>query len=302
MDGCDEGLHNRNMASSLLTYRLYGDDGSLAPAEVMHAELIAERSRLHSWEIKPHRHEALFQCFLIERGRIEAVLDQQAVEGKGPCLLTVMPLAVHGFRWTSDVEGRVFTVEEAHLRQLLAREPAVRDALLRTRLAPLKAGSARELSRLASGLMREHQGHGTGRALAVDAALVQLAVALARGVPAVPAPAPAAGARSLQHVQRFRALVDDQFRTQPALGQFAAQLGITATQLNRACRAVLGHPALAVLHARLALEAQRELAYTTLSIKHIAWRLGFSDAAYFTRFFERETGSTPSAWRGAHAR
>ena len=45
------------------------------------------------------------------------------------------------------------------------------------------------------------------------------------------------------------------------------------------------------------LEAQRELAYTTLSVKHIAYKLGFTDAGYFTRFFERETGATPSAWR-----
>jgi AraC family transcriptional activator of pobA len=67
--------------------------------------------------------------------------------------------------------------------------------------------------------------------------------------------------------------------------------------LNRVCRRVLGHSALAVLHARICLEAQRELAYTTLSIKHVAYKLGFSDAGYFTRFFERKAGVTPSIWR-----
>jgi AraC-like DNA-binding protein len=39
------------------------------------------------------------------------------------------------------------------------------------------------------------------------------------------------------------------------------------------------------------------LAHTTLSIKHIASKLGSSDAGSFTRFFERETGHSPSAWR-----
>ncbi|MBW8760649.1 MAG: helix-turn-helix domain-containing protein [Burkholderiales bacterium] len=51
------------------------------------------------------------------------------------------------------------------------------------------------------------------------------------------------------------------------------------------------------LHAYLCLEAQRELAYTTLSVKHIAYKLGFSDAGCFMRFFERETGHSPSACR-----
>jgi AraC family transcriptional activator of pobA len=60
---------------------------------------------------------------------------------------------------------------------------------------------------------------------------------------------------------------------------------------------VLGHSALGVLHALLMLEAQRDLAYTTLSIKQIALGLGFGDAAYFTRFFAREAGMTPTAWR-----
>jgi AraC-like DNA-binding protein len=50
-----------------------------------------------------------------------------------------------------------------------------------------------------------------------------------------------------------------------------------------------------VLTRRIA--AQRELAYAALSIKHIAYKLGFSDAGHFTRFVERETGAAPSAWR-----
>jgi AraC family transcriptional activator of pobA len=78
-------------------------------------------------------------------------------------------------------------------------------------------------------------------------------------------------------------------------------VGITPTQLNRVCRQVLGCTALAVLHARLLLEAQRELAYTTMPIKQVALDLGFADAAYFSRFFQRAVGVSPSAWSGRSA-
>ena len=37
----------------------------------LHLESIAERSRLHNWNIRPHRHAALLQWLLIERGRAE---------------------------------------------------------------------------------------------------------------------------------------------------------------------------------------------------------------------------------------
>ncbi|HKR42434.1 MAG TPA: helix-turn-helix domain-containing protein, partial [Paraburkholderia sp.] len=63
------------------------------------------------------------------------------------------------------------------------------------------------------------------------------------------------------------------------------------------CRAQLGRGALELLHARMALEAQRQLAYTTRSVKHIALDLGFADPGYFTRFFQRLCGASPSDWR-----
>ena len=283
-------------ALHLPTYLLYGEDAGLQPADVMHSESIAERSSLHSWEIKPHRHEALLQVFWFEKGEVEILIDGQSHALRGPGVITVMPLAVHGFRWTSDVKGVVFTMQEAHVRALLARDESLRERVLASRCVQFAAPHRKAVKAAVEALHEEQSQHAPWRASAIDAAMLALFVALGRSLPAANA-APGVGDRSVAHVQRFRALVDERFREQPTLGQFAADIGITPTQLNRVCRAVLGHPALAVLHARLCLEAQRELAYTTLSIKHIAYKLGFTDAGYFTRFFERETGTAPSAWR-----
>jgi AraC family transcriptional activator of pobA len=285
------------MAQHLPTYLLYAEDAGLPPSDVMHAESIAERSRLHSWEIRPHRHEALFQLFHFDSGTAEILLDGQTHTLRGPGVITIMPLAVHGFRWTSNVRGTVFTLLESHIRQLLARDGSLGATLLRTRCARIPATWRRQVVQAVAALSDEYAQHAPWRATAVDAAMARLFVTLGRALP-VPSDSPTAvGARSVAHVQRLRTLVDERFRDQPTLGQLAAEIGITTTQLNRVCRAVLGHSALAVLHARICLEAQRELAYTTLSIKHIAYKLGFTDAGYFTRFFERATGSTPSAWR-----
>jgi len=285
------------MAQHLPTYLLYAEDAGLPPSDVMHAESIAERSRLHSWEIRPHRHEALFQLFHVDSGTAEVLLDGELHTLRGPGAITIMPLAVHGFRWTSDVRGTVFTMLESHIRQLLARDATLRDMLLQTRCSRIPAARRREVGQAVSALSDEYTQHAPWRATAVDAAMARLFVTLGRALPAPAEQGPVVGARGVAHVQRLRTLVDERFRDQPTLGELASEIGITTTQLNRVCRAVLGHPALAVLHARICLEAQRELAYTTLSIKHIAYKLGFTDAGYFTRFFERETGATPSAWR-----
>jgi AraC family transcriptional activator of pobA len=300
-------LDNPNMPAQarpsrrLPAYALYGEPGSAA-LDHLHCESIAERSRLHDWEIRPHRHDALFQLLVIDSGGARVTLDGEQLALQGPALVTVPALTAHGFVFAPDVQGVVFTVSELHLATLLRPHPRLADAVLRRRVvAPPPHAS--ELAAAAAALRDEALGHGAWRAAALDAALLRLAVAVARGAEpalrAVPMPRPLQAPRALAHVQRLRTLVEAQFRQQPTVAALAAQLGITPTQLNRACGEVLGHAAQAVLHGRLLQQAQRELAYTNLSIKQIGIELGFSDAAYFTRFFLRQAGATPSAWRAA---
>lgn len=63
-----------------------------------------------------------------------------------------------------------------------------------------------------------------------------------------------------------------------------------------------GHFTQQVLHARLLVEAKRQLLYTVRSSSTIAYGLGFKDPAYFSRFFKRATGKNPREFRdpGTH--
>jgi AraC family transcriptional regulator, transcriptional activator of pobA len=44
-------------------------------------------------------------------------------------------------------------------------------------------------------------------------------------------------------------------------------------------------------------EAQRDLVYSHMSIKQIAHSLGFADMAYFSRYFRKQTGVTPTQFQ-----
>jgi AraC-like DNA-binding protein len=52
-----------------------------------------------------------------------------------------------------------------------------------------------------------------------------------------------------------------------------------------------------VVRQRLTLEAKRLLAHSDLTAAQIAFGLGFEDPAYFARFFRREAGLPPTAFR-----
>lgn len=284
------------MNARLPTYALYGETSAAADLGWLHCESIAERSRLHDWEIRAHRHEALFQLLVIRSGRFTALLDEQELELRGPCVVTVPALVVHGFHFSPDVDGVVVTMLEQRVLEQLRSEPLLAQRVVRPQGQPLSRAAGIDAWRTTQALLREYHGHERWRSLGVDGTLLHLLVQAARALHD-DGPLHAAARRAPQHVQRFRALVNQRFREQPSMAACAAALGITPTQLNRLCHEVLGHNALGVLHARLLLEAQRELAYTTMSVKQIAFGLGFSDAGYFTRFFQRLCGRSPRDWR-----
>jgi AraC family transcriptional activator of pobA len=96
---------------------------------------------------------------------------------------------------------------------------------------------------------------------------------------------------------RFLLLVEQHLLDHWTLQQYAARLGLTTQRLNRLTREVSGQSALEVVHARLTREACRRLIYTAAPVGNLAGELGFEDAAYFSRFFKKQTGKTPVGFR-----
>ncbi len=52
-----------------------------------------------------------------------------------------------------------------------------------------------------------------------------------------------------------------------------------------------------MISQRLILEAKRELSFGALTVKEIAFKLGFRDASYFSRFFKKHTGQNPDGFK-----
>jgi AraC family transcriptional regulator, transcriptional activator of pobA len=115
---------------------------------------------------------------------------------------------------------------------------------------------------------------------------------------AMPAASTVADRRSGQ-IKRFRELVAAHFREHRPIEFYAEKLGTTAAQLSRICRDELGHSPMSLVNEHLIREAQRDLVYSGLTIKQIAHVLGFEDAAYFSRYFRKQTGATPKEFQAA---
>ncbi|MEK6803620.1 MAG: helix-turn-helix transcriptional regulator [Nitrospirota bacterium] len=87
------------------------------------------------------------------------------------------------------------------------------------------------------------------------------------------------------------------FRRRQGVQHYARRLGYSESTLSRACVACEGRTAKVVIDRRVALEAQRLLAYSRATVAQISYQLGFSEPTNFVKFFVRMTGGTPTAFR-----
>jgi AraC family transcriptional regulator, transcriptional activator of pobA len=289
--------------SSIPHVVLYGDESLPADVQLVHCERIPVRSAAHNWEIDPHVHEAMLQMLLIESGSGgEAVIDGRRWPIVPPCLVVVPAHCVHGFHYANDTDGTVITAAQRPLEALLdALAPALRQHVLQPAVLPIdrEGRHADALVPLFDAIAREARTTGLASGAAGMSLLAALMVQVARISHGVQAHQGDPRSRKAQRLERFRALLDAHFRERWAVERYARSLGVTAGQLGRLTREWLGMSTLDAINARVLHEAQRELVYSTLSIKQVAAELGFDDEAYFGRFFKKHGGLTPTEFREA---
>ncbi|WP_306211832.1 helix-turn-helix domain-containing protein [Actinoplanes sp. RD1] len=130
----------------------------------------------------------------------------------------------------------------------------------------------------------------------------QLAVLLLRIALLTSADGPAAVSTSEGRTfAQFRRDLEDGHQQSRRVEDYAARIGCSVRTLTRASLAVTGRTAKQVVDDRVALEARRLLACTDLSVAEIGRRLGFGEPTNFGRFFHREVGASPGAFRAAAA-
>lgn len=281
-------------------YDLYGDQAQPGWHNSFDFEWIPQRSRPYNWNIEPHVHESFIQVLYLTQGSVEMALNNAQLQLSAPCLLVVPAQNVHGFHFSPDVDGPVVTAAQRPLESLAG---ILMPELLQTLRKPVAinlTGSDREAEALLPlflAIERESRMHAMGQVAAGMSLLMALLVHVARISIAHPVPSPARGLRKNQQIDKYRSLVDENFKSRLPLSDYAQQLGVTTGQLSRLCREVLGISGLDVINARIIHEAQRDLVYGTSSIKQQADLLGFKDEAYFCRFFRKHTGLTPLQFR-----
>ncbi|SEN24448.1 AraC family transcriptional regulator, transcriptional activator of pobA [Pseudomonas sp. ok272] len=281
-------------ATSVPVFKLYGETTVWPTPDLLHCESIPARSQLHGWEIKPHWHSDLVQVLYVQAG--QAVLEVEGLTSRvnGPVLQVVPALSVHAFRFSEDIQGHVLSLAQPLAEQLAA---SLDSAVLTTPGRYSPGPESAYLDTLFAAISQEYSQQQPGRDPMLQSLITLLLVWLSRRNLALAVPDIKLRERGRAHLQDFTRALELRFREHLPIEHYATALGISAAHLNALCRRLCGQSALQMINQRLLLEAKRNLVYTSMTVHQVSDSLGFSEPAYFSRFFKRGTGQSPKQFR-----
>lgn len=288
------------MKEHIPNYDLYGEPRDPAVATGIHIEEIVERSRGQNWVIKPHRHGKLFQVLCIFDGEATVQLDEERHHINGWSLVTIPVGVVHSFTFQPDSQGVVITLSDENRAAILQLHDAecLRPVFERAAVIDMNSESEQR-ARLQQYIALMRHEFSTASDMKFTSLLLLMHLFLINikrqvdhhtmGTASVP--------HHLKTVDGFRRLIERHFKEHWQVTDYAAELNISTSTLNRICHECFDTNAKSIILSRVVAEAKRRLTYTQQPLDQIAYYLGFKDPAYFSRVFKKSENLSPGEYR-----
>jgi len=98
-------------------------------------------------------------------------------------------------------------------------------------------------------------------------------------------------------IREFNYLVERHFSEHHDVAFYASQLNKSPKTLSNLFSLVSDRAPLNIIHDRIMIHARRQINYSNLSIKEIAYELGYDNIQTFSRFFKAKEGVSPGQYR-----
>lgn len=248
--------------------------------------------------LRPHLHE-FFQIFILQ-GNAVVMHDFMEFKARGTTVVFMSPGQVHTARPSPGLRGTTVSFTQEFFDG--GAPPPSRlldfDFFFPAEIHPwlsLSESDGDEILPLFRDLQAEFD-RGLSGAIDVLRATLHILLVRVSRLFAKKRP-PRAISRATQLARQFHLSVEQHFREERDLADYARDLGVTTNHLHDVVREVTGQSAGQILRERRLLDAKRLLSHTDLSVSEIGYQLGFRDPSHFSRFFRQAEDLTPAEFR-----
>lgn len=104
--------------------------------------------------------------------------------------------------------------------------------------------------------------------------------------------------KNIHHpLMKMKTLLESNFHKERQPSFYASQMGISPNNFSKLCRQHFLKTPSVLIQERVILESKKLIHLSYKSMKQIAAELNFDDENYFSRYFKKHTGVTPTAFR-----
>jgi len=246
------------------------------------------------------RRDTFYILFWITAGCGDYYIDFECYRIRPKTLFFVAPGQVHYWESSESINGYAIPFEEQlfHLygTRTFFESLDLFKVIGGTSTLYLPERNAETIDRIVDQMYAEYSASLMGRKEAI-VSLLQLLLIQAKRCIAMSGNIQSPSRAAEELTGKFLRFVEKEVTNDYHLQTYAEQLGITTGHLTEVIKEELGVTAGKLLRQRLTLEAKRWLVHTDLTVEQITEKLNFSDSSYFVRFFQREAGQTPQAFR-----
>ncbi|GHC61100.1 AraC family transcriptional regulator [Ulvibacter litoralis] len=232
----------------------------------------------------PHRHDFYSLVWFTKSTGIN-VIDFEEYEIKHNRLFSMRPKQVHNWSYSKNSKGYIIVFDKYLLKEItdFVDKPFFDLSNKKTQL----------LKPLFENLIEESKKNDQLSEKTIVQGISYLLLQLKR----VSNKNPKNKERKSKTILKFSKLVSDTIGDNLSVNEYASKLNLTVDKLNQICKENYGQSPKTIILEKKITEAKRLLYFTDLSVKEIAFQLGFEDSSYFSRIFKQKTNLSPTEFK-----
>lgn len=266
--------------------------------EDLYASILSEHLVIHDAAInKPHKHD-FYLIVLFTEGEGIHEIDFKTYPIKEGALFLIKPGQTHFWKFSEKVEGYIFfhskSFYDFHFPNKRIMNYPFFHNYLNASVLYLEKKSVVSYVQLFKNIITESTSEDLFVMQKISLLIDMLYIDTTRLLRELNDFKVESNKKRVSHFNDLESLVDHHYLEQKRPKYYAEQLNVSTKHLNKIVNETIGISTSDLIQERIILEAKRLLVHGKYTSQEIAYELGFDDSSYFSRFFKKKCGVSPS--------
>lgn len=278
---------------------VYGEQSIKLVREIINIIPLDDVFSKSGYSIKSHAHRNLFQIFVLEKGKIKLLANNEKYSVIKPSVLTIPQSVLHGLEFEPGSKGYLISLSANAVEQMLKFDVAVIYELDTISITEINQENqlVQDAYTTIKKCIFEYQNQLPGKDLALQYLVGMLLLRLYRISQAHQTQIHTLNQNERKVFRKFKKLVQENNSIKKKIEDYASELGISVASLSQICKTISGKTPKEVILDFLILNIKSTLKNMEYSISEVSYQFDIDDPSYFARLFKQKTGQTPKQYR-----